>query len=338
MKPYIETRSLTGNVLRQYINAKQAFTALREAENHAKQFRGSMLWREVKGHTYLIRTTTKAAQTSLGAKSPETEAIYNKFMTGKSAAQERCVGLVQANDMHRRLNKALRVGRMDDKIIDILNGLQDVGLGDNFTVIGTNALYAYETAAGVRVDEGQLATNDLDLLWDNRRKLTIAVPEAFIGGMIGFLQRIDKTFKLRTDQPYTAVNADGYEVDLLRRMGHGHERDPAKLSNVDGDFWAVKTKNADWLLSAPKFKEVVVGVNGRMAEMNTIDPRAFALFKLWMAEQKSRDPQKRLRDANQAAIVVELVKEHLPHLDFAEAHYIPIDVRNLVPNEGVNDE
>jgi len=42
--------------------------------------------------------------------------------------------------------------------------------------------------------------------------------------------------------------------------------------------------------------------------MTTVDPRAFALFKLWMTEQTNRDPQKRMRDAHQAKIVVELVK------------------------------
>lgn len=330
MKNYIETYPLSGNVLRQYINAKQTFTALLDAENEEKSFRGSMLWREVKGHSYLIRTSTKATQKSLGKKSPETEAIYNKFMQGKKAAEERRAGLIETLEMHRRMNKALFVGRMDDKIIAILNGLRKIGLGDNFTVIGTNALYAYETAAGVRIEESHLATNDLDLLWDNRRKLILAIPETFVGGMIGFLQRIDKTFKLRPNQLYTAVNAEGYEVDLLRRMGQGSDSDPTRLSQVEGDFWATKAKNADWLLSAPKFKEVVVGVNGHMAEMLTVDPRAFALFKLWMSDQKDRDPQKRRRDAQQGRVVIHLIHEYLPQLSFEDIHFMPSKLRDLI--------
>ena len=326
----IETQPLPANAIRQYINAKQAFTALRDAEREAKQFRGGMFWREVKGHRYLIRTTTRSAQTSLGPKNAQTEAIFDKFTQGKKVVGERRAGLIKALAMNQRLNKALFVGRVDDKIIDILNGLREVGLEDNFTVIGTNALYAYEATAGVRIDQGHLATNDLDLLWDNRRKLTIAVPETFAGGMIGFLQRIDRTFKLRPDQNYTAVNADGYEVDLLRRMGHGHETEATRISQIDGDFWAVKARNADWLLSAPKFKEVVVGTNGGMAEMTTVDPRAFALFKFWMSEQKDRDPQKKRRDANQAMVVVRLVKEYLPQLSFDDVHYMPTAIRNLI--------
>ena len=326
----IETQLLSGNSIRQYINAKQAFTALRDAEMDAKQFRGGMFWREVKGHVYLIRTTTKSSQKSLGAKNPQTEAIFNKFTQGKQVAEERRASLVKALAMHRRLNKALFVGRVDDQIIDILNGLREVGLEHNFIVIGTNALYAYEASAGVRIEQEHLATNDLDLLWDNRRKLTIAVPESFAGGMIGFLQKIDKTFKLRSDQLYTAVNANGYEVDFLRRMDHGHQTGLAKVSQVDGDFWAVKARNIDWLLSAPKFKEVVVGTNGSMAEITTVDPRAFALFKFWMSKQKDRDALKKIRDANQARVVVQLIKEYLPQLSFEDVHYMPAAMRKWI--------
>lgn len=136
-----------------------------------------MLWRKVKGHNYLIRTTTRATQKSLGPESPKTTAIYEKFTAGKWQVEERRQGLRKALEMNQRLNRALFVGRMDDKIIDILNGLHAAGLEDNFTVVETNALYAYETAAGVRIEERHLATNDRDLLWDNRRRLSLAIKE-----------------------------------------------------------------------------------------------------------------------------------------------------------------
>lgn len=315
-----ETTPLPSNALRQYINARQTFLALREVDTQAKKYRGGMLWRDIKNHTYLIRTTTGATQTSLGPRTPETESIYNKFMTGKASVEERRAGLLKSLTLHQRMNKALFVGRMDDKIIDILNRLRSAGLEDNFTVVGTNALYAYEAAAGVRVEPGYLATDDLDLPWDNRRKLTIAVPGALADGMIALLRKIDKTFTLREDQLYTAINADGYEVDILRRMGSDRENEPGRLSEIADDFWAVKARNADWMLSAPKFSEIVVGTNGRMAEMNTIDPRAFVLFKLWMAGEKTREPQKRARDVKQAHVVMGIIREHLPQLSFDDIY------------------
>ncbi|MEO7546821.1 MAG: GSU2403 family nucleotidyltransferase fold protein, partial [Ramlibacter sp.] len=38
--------------------------------------------------------------------------------------------------------------------------LQAAGLDDKFMVVGTHAVYAYETAAGVLVDSGAMATRD----------------------------------------------------------------------------------------------------------------------------------------------------------------------------------
>jgi hypothetical protein len=84
-------------------------------------------------------------------------------------------------------------------------------------------------------------------------------------------------------------------------------------------------------LSAPKFKEVIVGTSGRMARMVTIDPRAFALFKLWMMRDKDRDPLKRARDANQAKVVIDLVNERLPQFSFADIKVFPSEIVDMLP-------
>ncbi len=284
----------------------------------------------MKGHNYLIRTTTRATQKSLGPESPKTTAIYEKFTAGKRQVEERRQGLRKALEMNQRLNRALFVRRMDDKIIDILNGLHAAGLEDNFTVVETNALYAYETAAGVRIEERHLATNDRDLLWDNRRRLSLAIKEGPLERrLIGLLKKIDKSFELLPGQLYTAVNKDGYEVDIIGRVGAGSDKEPGQVTGHEDDFWAVTGRNADWVLSAPKFKEIVVGANGRMARMVTVDPRAFALFKLWMMQDKKRDPLKRTRDGNQAKVVIGLINERLPQLSFDDIKVFPAEVHSL---------
>jgi hypothetical protein len=38
------------------------------------------------------------------------------------------------------------------RIVSLLQTLEEAGLGQHFTVVGTHALYAYEAAAGVRTD------------------------------------------------------------------------------------------------------------------------------------------------------------------------------------------
>ena len=335
MNNNLEIVDLPEDSIRQYIDAKSAFTALEQAKLRSAEFRGGMVWKTVKGKEYLVRTTTRAAQTGLGAKTTETKAIYDKFIAGKARVAQIISGLKEAVAKHQRLNRALRIGRSPNIIIDILNGLNAAGLSDKFTIIGTNSLYAYETAAGVRLNEAHLATRDVDLLWDNRKKLSLFTQENTLAGeMLGFLQGIDPSFMLRDDQLYTAVNKDGYEVDFLRRMGQGSDVEPGRFSSLDDDFWVVKARNADWLLSAPKFSEIVVGVNGKMARMNTIDPRAFALFKLWMADQPDRGPGKRIRDASQARILVDLINSHLPQYSFGEIKVFPSAVSNKITTDG----
>lgn len=325
------------DAIRQHIDARQSFLAFQQAKERALAFRGGMIWKTVKGKDYLVRTTTKAAQTGLGPRTEQTEAIYQKFTLGKLQSDENIRAMKASIERHQRLNRALRVGRTPNIIIDILAALETAGMADHFTVVGTNALYAYETAASARVEESILATRDFDLLWDNRKKLSLALHNGALlknnplaDGMIGFLRRIDPSFVIREDQQYTAVNKDGYEVDFIRRMGQGREDDPIRFSDHDDDFWVAKARNADWLLSAPKFKEMVIGTNGKMAYMHTVDPRAFALFKLWMAEQKDREYGKRLRDAAQARVVVNLINERLPQFSFDDIKIFPTTVNDML--------
>lgn len=332
MERTYEMLELPGDVQRQYINSRQVFMALREVEQAAKQFEGNMFWRKQEGKEYLIRTSRRGAQTGLGARSPDTEAVYDKFQARKAETEERLAQLSERMKLNIRLNRALLVGRVDSTIINILNSLYDAGLEDHLTVIGTNALYAYEAAAGVRIEEEHLATEDLDLLWDNRKKLTLAIREKITdSGLLGILKRVDKSFQLlRPTQLYTAMNNAGYQVDFIRRLGPGSDQEPAQLTNSAEDFWAVRARNVDWLLSAPKFESVIVGANGDMSKMVTVDPRAFALFKVWMAQDKDRDPVKKLRDVNQAKVVVPLIQTYLPQMSFEDIKVFPTEVLEML--------
>lgn len=62
MMSNIEITDLSPDAMRQYINSRQTFTALREVVTSSKQFRGGMVWREQAGHTYLIRTSTTGSK------------------------------------------------------------------------------------------------------------------------------------------------------------------------------------------------------------------------------------------------------------------------------------
>jgi hypothetical protein len=262
---------------------------------------------------YLVRTTPAGAETSLGARTPETIAIFDRFTQRKRDSGERVTGLKAALEQHQRLNRALRVGRVDPLVVALLGRLASTQLSPHFRVVGTHALYAYETTAGVRLDSDTLATRDIDLLWDTRKRILFSTQLAKVdSSMLGVLKKVDNTFRIRKSQKYTAVNKDGFEVDIIRRERAGDDPHPIKLSDEDDDFWVVQARRANVLLDSPGFSAVIVATNGTMARMNTVHPATFVAFKRWMAAQPDREALKRRRDVLQADAVQTLLDAYLP--------------------------
>ena len=200
-------------------------------------------------------------------------------------------------------------------VVALLNRLASTHLSEHFRVVGTHALYAYEAAAGVRLEADALATRDIDLLWDTRKRIIFSTQLARVdSSMLGVLKKVDPTFRIRQSQKYTAVNKDGFEVDIIRRERTGDDPHPIKLSDADEDFWVAQARRASVLLDSPGFSAVIVATNGTMARMNTVHPATFMAFKRWMAGQPDRDPLKRRRDVLQADAVQVLLEQYLPQV------------------------
>lgn len=310
-------QELSPAIIRQTIDATAVFDALTEAMLEAAQVRGGMYWHAGPPSSpesrYLVRTTPAGAETSLGPRTPETQAIYDKFMQRKQASADRLAGLKAALDQQQRMNRALRVGRVEPLVVALLNRLANTRLGEHFRVVGTHALYAYEAAAGVRLAADALATRDIDLLWDTRKRIVFATQLARVdSSMLGVLRKVDASFRLRQSQKYTAVNKDGFEVDIIRRERADDDPHPIKLSDADEDFWVAQARRAHVLLDSPGFSAVIVASNGTMARMNTVHPATFVAFKRWLAGQPDRDPLKRRRDLVQADAVQTLLDRYLP--------------------------
>lgn len=284
------------SISRQYIDAVAVFEALEEALEEAAQVRGGMYWHAGPPTSpdakYLVRTTPAGAETSLGSRTAELDAIYTRFTQRKRESAERVSGLQAALMQQQRLNRALRVGRVDPLVVALLNRLASTKLSEHFRVVGTHALYAYEAAAGVRLDAEALATRDIDLLWDTRKRIIFSTQLARVdSSMLGVLKKVDATFRIRKGQKYTAVNKEGFEVDIIRRE-----------------------RRANVLLDSPAYSAVIVASNGTMARMNTVHPATFVAFKRWLSTQAERDAMKRRRDALQADSVQELLEKYLPQL------------------------
>lgn len=200
-------------------------------------------------------------------------------------------------------------------VVDILNMLHDHGVAEHFTVVGTHAVYAYEAAAGVRVKSAAVATRDVELPGNMRKRFKLATKRKRLdSSMLALLRRVDKSFSLVSGQLYIAINSQGFEVDILRREQQEQDPHPAHLSDAEEDFWVVQARNAEQLVSAPRYSAIVVATNGQMARMNTVHPLAFVRFKHWLAGRPDRDPLKVSRDTLQADTVEQLVHEYLPHL------------------------
>ena len=183
------------------------------------------------------------------------------------------------------------------------------------SVVGTHALYAYETAAGVRIVPGALATQDVDLLWDARKRVQFVVDLGRdSGSMLTLLRRVDSSFRRKSEegQNESAVNDKGFEVDFLRREAGGGDPHPFRFSADEEDLWPVRAQRASVLTQSPVFVHPVISATGKLAAMRTVDPQTFVEFKRWMAEHaQNREPTKRRRDLYQAEIVQALLTEGL---------------------------
>jgi hypothetical protein len=116
------------------------FEAHEEALLEAAQVRGGMYWHKGSASApevpYLVRTTPTGGETSLGARSARTEEIYARFIARKRASDKRLAGLKASLQDPHRLNRALRIGRVDPLIVNILNRLATSLLGEHFSVVG----------------------------------------------------------------------------------------------------------------------------------------------------------------------------------------------------------
>ena len=306
---------ISDNAARQIIDASTIWAEYLKARASAQPYAGGMYWKKEGGYEYLVKTYARNRQERMGARSTQTEKIYEEFHTHKAAKEARLGSLAAALNETQRQNKALKAGRTPEIVVALLNAVREAGLEDHFIVVGTHALYAYEAAAGVRIIPGALATQDVDLLWDARKRLQFVVDLARdAGSVLAVLKRADSSFRRKSEegQNESAVNDKGFEVDFIRREVEDGDPHPFRFSADEEDLWPVRAQRASLLAQSPVFVHPVISATGGMATMRTVDPQTFVEFKQWMAEHaKSREPVKCRRDLHQAKIVQELMDKGL---------------------------
>lgn len=308
---------------REHINTQQRFLGWDDARRRLNETRGSMGWKTVDGKDYLVRSYYDKQgirrQRSLGPRSTSTENTQAEYERGRDEAENRFKEIDAALARQAAINRALGLGRVPIPAARALRSLTDANLlGQGVRVVGTNAIYAYEAAAGVFVDSGITATGDIDLLFDSRHSINFVVSEEVAErSLIKVLRQFDSSYQ-RTAQQYRAQNAEGYLVDLIKPVRNPPWKKDISSIGTDGtdDLIAAEIEGLVWLENAPAFESIVIDERGFPLRMATPDPRAWTAHKLWLSRRDGREPIKKKRDAEQATTVAKLVAEHFPHLPY----------------------
>ena len=194
-------------------------------------------------------------------------------------------------------------------------------------IVGTNALFAYEAAAGGRFESRILATGDIDLAFDARRSLSIT-SDAPRAGLMAVLQEVDPSFQLLSRGNYRSSDKDRFMVDLIRSAARLASRaksvGDANVVVGTAEIWKLQ-----WIVEAPRMSAVAFAEDGLPIRMEVPDPRWFAAHKFWLSRRDDRDPLRRGRDIAQAMAVAGLVGGHLPGmtLDDRSLASLPLDLR-----------
>ena len=201
-------------------------------------------------------------------------------------------------------------------IVKVLEALRKAGLSSQFLTVGTNAIYAYESACGVRVGTQAMATRDMDLLFDTRQRAAfVSTLRRLDSSLLAVLRKADSSFRVLRDQLQTAVNDDGYEIDIIRRTAKDGDPHPLRMSSSEDDLWAVQVSSDEKMVAGRKFRQLVVAGSGQMAMMQTLHPVDFIRIKTALSGDVQRDPLKRPKDKLQAETVQALWNSYLQHLE-----------------------
>ncbi len=289
---------------RQLIDTQQRFEAWREAERAFRErYKGTMAWKAVKGKDYLYRIVSSYRQKYIGPRSPETESLKNDYTTSRTKQRARITRMLNGVKRSAPLNRALGLGRVPRVAADVLRVLDKAGLlGKGLFIVGTHALFAYEAKSGIILSPDLLETRDLDLLADVRSRLVLAVEDQKREGVLATIKKADKSFEVQRDL-FRAINSDGYFVDIIRPL----QKNEPLVSEYDlGGIVPAGIDGLKWLVNSPRFQATAIAEDGLPVWMCCIDPRAFALHKLWVSKQESRDVIKKRRDAIQATAVADI--------------------------------
>ena len=325
---------LEARSVRERVDMAQIWQTWLECEERRRHsFAGFLDWEERNGREYLY-SRKKGVVKSLGRRSQETERIRDAFHAGREENAARLARIAGEMNRQAAVLRALGLGRLPIPASRILRAIRLAAPDATIRVVGTNALYAYEAMAGVMFNAASTATGDIDILVDDRNRLKILTEDQQQPGLTGLIHReVDKSFRARGPRDFRLINDVGYMVEFIRPEPRPIYRPmPGAAPLVEGDVEPAPIGGLQWLVNAPPIEAVVIDERGFPAPIRAADPRFWAAHKLWLAQRENRDPQKKIRDGQQAHILLDLITAKLPQfrLDEEFVSALPGALRPLI--------
>jgi hypothetical protein len=305
---------LGARTIRERIDMTQLWDAWIEADDLRRHsFRGSIGWEVRDGREYLY-SRKRGVVKSLGPRSPETEQTHAAFHQGREANTARLSTLYDEMNRQAAVLRSLNAGRLPIMAARTLRALRTHDKAATIRVIGANALYAYEALAGVVFNSESTATGDVDILVDDRNRLRLLTDADERIGLTRLVQKeVDKTFQSRGTMDFRLTNDQGYMIEFVRPEPTPVYRPMPGADPLEGgDIRPAPIVGLQWLVNAPVVEVIVLDERGFPTPMRCPDPRYWAVHKLWLSRRSDRDPQKKIRDQQQADVILRLIAERLP--------------------------
>ena len=303
---------------KQKLNSKMLYESYLEVLHlYNLQFRYKILWQKHKdGYELLAKENLKTGKREyLGRRNEETEAIAESFRHSKAQIKERLKNLKEKLKRDEKLNKLEGITRAPKELVALFQKINELGLDDKLIVIGTNSLYAYEAKAGIMIEEEHLATHDIDILNRKDKGVSFMFTElSQTTNAIDLLQSIDKSFYQSPKVPYRFINKDGVWIELIMPVKDSMQENMDKR-NFFSDVTSLAMEGIQWIENARLFKETIIGTNGRSANVTTIHPLEYAIYKNWLGQREDRDFLKHTRDIEQSKLVTKIILEYMPNID-----------------------
>jgi hypothetical protein len=303
--------------IKQKHNSKMLYESYLEALHiYNLQFRYKMLWQKHKdGYQLLAKENLKTGKREyLGRRDEKTEEIIDNFRNSKLQIKERLKTLKERLKRDEKLNKLEGIARAPKELVALFHKINELDLDNKLIVIGTNSLYAYEAKAGIMIEESHLATHDIDIL--NRKDKGISFMFNTLSKTstaLELLQSIDKSFYQSSKVPYRFINNDGIWIELIVPSVGKIEKSAQR--DFLSDVIPLSMDGLQWIENARLFKETIIGLDGKSANITTIHPLEYAIYKNWLGQREDRDFLKHTRDIEQSKLVTKIITEYMPNID-----------------------